>query len=227
VRRLPFIVTVTGALLVTGVGAVRSASPQPLAGRIIVIDPGHAVKNYAGRIINPGAKARRGALEREVVLEVAEKLVPILEAQGARVFLTRTHGNAWRYNGQSKAADNRARAIFANTMRADAYVRLHCDWNRNRKFKGHTTYYYRWGSRRLAKAIRNAMAEKLPGHTDHGIRRRSFVSVSSTMPAVLLELGVLSHKKEGKDLGTEGFQTRLAEAVSNGLVEYFESKKPF
>jgi len=204
--------------------------PQPLAGRVIVLDPGHAVLNEKGKIINPGSRARRGlpagrqgVWERDVVLDVAEKLAPLLEAQGARVYMTRTRSNPWRHSLQGKQADNRARAIFANTMRADAYVRLHCDWNRYRKFKGFTTFYYRWGSRRLAKCLHRALDKSIPGRTDHGMHRRTFVSVTTTMPAVLLELGVLSNRKEGADLAGDGYKARLAEAISNGLVDYFET----
>ena len=205
--------------------AAEPASPvrQSLAGRVIVIDPGHAVMDDSGKLINPGAKARHGVLERDVVLSVADKLVPLLEAQGARVYLTRTRDNPWRYSSVSRHSDNRARAIFANTMHADVYVRLHCDWNRNKKFKGYTIYYFRWGSRRLAKSLRKAFNETLPGHKDNGLHRRTFVSVTSVMPAVLLELGVLSYKPEGKDLGSDAYQSRLAEAISNGLINYFET----
>ncbi len=209
----------------TSAPVTKTAVPQPLAGKIIVLDPGHAVLDAKGRMINPGSRARRGVWERDVVLDVAEKLVPLLEAQGAKVFMTRTRSNPWRYSLQSKQADNRARAIFANTMRADAYVRLHCDWNRSRKFKGFTTFYYRWGSRRLARTMHRALDKAIPGRTDHGVKRRTFVSVTTTMPAVLIELGVLSHKKEGADLARDGYKTRLAEGLSKGLVDYFEAGK--
>ena len=156
-----------------------------------------------------------------MVLNVAAKLAPLLEAQGARVFLTRTQENPWRYS-TGRHSDNRARAIFANVMRADVYVRLHCDWNRNKRFKGFTTYYFRWGSRRLAKNIDHALAQALPEHKNRGLHRRAFVSITSRMPAVLLEMGVLSNKQEGKDLSTDAFQSRLAEAISTGLVNYFQ-----
>src|SRR5262245_39196927 len=96
-----------------------------LEGKVIVLDPGHAVKNDGGKVINPGAKARTGLLERDAVLQVAETITPLLEAQGAKVFMTRTHANPWRY-GQSSSADNRGRAILANLVRADAYIRIHC-----------------------------------------------------------------------------------------------------
>jgi N-acetylmuramoyl-L-alanine amidase len=194
---------------------------KPLTGRVLVLDPGHSVKNDAGKIINPGAQAPRGGvLERDVALHVAETMAPLLEAEGAKVYMTRTRVNPWRY-GMSSQADNRGRAILANMVRADAYVRIHCDWNRDKRFKGFTTYFYRWGSRDLAEDIHLSLAKALPGHRDNGVKRRSFVSASAQMPAVLVELGVLSNKVEGKELSEEANQSHLAMAVAEGITNYF------
>ena len=205
-------------------GRPAFAAGKPLSGHVILLDPGHAVKNDAGKIINPGAQGRGGALERDVALRVAETIEPLLEAQGAKVFTTRTQANPWRY-GLSPQADNRGRAILANLVRADAYIRIHCDWNHDRRFKGFTTYYYRWGSRPLAESIHDAMARALPGHRDNGIRRRSFVSASAHMPAVLIELGVLSNRDEGKELMQEDHDSHLAMAVTEGIIDYFQKSK--
>ncbi len=199
-------------------------SSKPLAGKVIVLDPGHAVKNEAGKIINPGSRARGGVFERDVVLNVVQTITPLLEAQGAKVYVTRTQINPWRF-GFSPQADNRGRAVMANLVGADAYIRLHCDWNRDRRFKGFTTFYYRWGSRNLASAIHASMGRALQGHTDHGVKRRSFVSVSAHMPSVLVELGVLSNKVEGKELAEEAHQSHLAMAVAEGIIEYFSKTK--
>ena len=109
-------------------------------------------------------------------------------------------------------------------VRADAYVRIHCDWNRDRRFKGFTMYFYRWGSRELAESIHDTLASALPGHRDNGIKRRSFVSVSSHMPAVLVELGVLSNPVEGKELEQDSHQSTLAIAVAEGIIDYFQKK---
>jgi N-acetylmuramoyl-L-alanine amidase len=198
-----------------------SLPAKPLEGKILVLDPGHAVKNDAEKIINPGSRARRGVLERDVNLQVAEAAIPLLEAQGAAVFLTRTRLNPWRY-GYSSQADNRGRAILSNVVRADAYVRIHCDWNRDQRYRGFTTFYYRWGSRDLAKSVHAAIARALIKHRDNGIKRRSFVSVSAQMPAILVELGVLSNKSEGKELAQESQQTRLAMALAEGIIDYFK-----
>lgn len=187
---------------------------------MVVLDPGHAVRNDAGDIINPGAKSRKGRQEREVALQVGAMMVPLLESQGAKVYMTRTPQNPWRYS-RRKAADNRARAIQANLWRADAYIRLHCDWNRSKKFSGFTTYYYRWGSRPIASAIHQAMASALRSTRDNGVKRKSFVSASARMPAVLLELGVLSHPPDDAALGNADHQLLLAQAITEGVVNYF------
>jgi N-acetylmuramoyl-L-alanine amidase len=197
-----------------------ASSPQRLQGKIIVLDPGHAVLNEAGIIINPGARARRGAWERDVALNVAEKAAPLLEAQGAKVFMTRTADNPWRVSLR-KQADNRSRAIFANVLRAHAYIRIHCDWNHDRRFKGFTTYYYRWGSRSLARQLHASLAQALADHRDNGIHRRSFVSITARMPSVLLEIGVLSHRPEGKEMAGDAYQSRVAQAIADGTVRYF------
>ena len=212
--------------LLSGILPSRSAAAgdQPLAGRVIVLDPGHAVKNDAGKLINPGASGRGGVLERDVALRVAETVAPLLEAQGAKVYMTRTAENPWRY-GFSSQADNRGRAILANMVRADAYIRIHCDWNRDKRFKGFTTFFYRWGSRPLAETVHDALAKALPGHRDNGIKRRSFVSASAQMPAVLIELGVLSNKAEGKELNQNDHDSHLALAVTEGIIDYFQKYK--
>ena len=201
-----------------------SSSTKSLEGKVLVLDPGHAVKNDAGKIINPGARARQGLLERDVALHVAETMAPLLEAQGAKVFMTRTRTNPWRF-GYSSQADNRGRATLANEVRADAYIRIHCDWNRDRRFKGFTTFFYRWGSRELAASIHQALASALPGHRDNGVKRRSFVSSSAHMPAALVELGVLSNRVEGKELSEEAHQSHLAMAVTEGIIDYFQKTK--
>lgn len=203
---------------------VPPPASRPLTGKIIVLDPGHAVLDEAGHIINPGARARVfGALERDVALSVGAKLVPLLEAQGAKVYMTRTPTNPWRYSLR-KRADNRSRAIFANALRAHAYVRLHCDWNRSKKLKGFTIYYYRWGSRSLAKSIERSFVHHLPTHEDNNLHRRSFVSSTAKMPAVLVEMGFLSNKTEGKELGTDAYQNQLAESIADGIAAYFTKK---
>ena len=86
--------------------------------------------------------------------------------------------------------------------------------------------YHRGGDMSRAaqgdKVDHQAMANALPGHRNNGIKRRSFVSASAHMPSVLVELGVLSHRLEGKELAQDAHQAHLAMAVTEGIVNYFE-----
>ena len=45
------------------------------------------------------------------------------------------------------------------------------------------------------------------------------------MPAVLVELGVLSNRLEGKELAQDAHQSHLAMAVAEGIIEYFQKNK--
>jgi N-acetylmuramoyl-L-alanine amidase len=44
------------------------------------------------------------------------------------------------------------------------------------------------------------------------------------MPTVLVELGVLSHKTDAERIGNPNYQARLAQAVSTGILNYFQTK---
>jgi N-acetylmuramoyl-L-alanine amidase len=220
--RVPFVVTTLSGVFF--LGRPVAGSDKILEGTVLVLDPGHAVKNDGGTIINPGAQGRGGIMERDVALHVAETIAPLLEAQGAKVYMTRTQVNPWRY-GYSAQGDNRGGAILANLVRADAYIRIHVDWNRDKRFQGFTTFFYRWKSRPLAESIHESLAKALPGHRDNGIKRRSFVSVSAQMPAVLIELGVLTNRAERQELAQEAHQSHLAMAVAEGVIEYFQKNK--
>lgn len=57
---------------------------------------------------------------------------------------------------------------------------------------------------------------------DGGVREAPFwVLVGAQMPAILIELGYITHKTEGKNLGKTAYQKKLAEGIANGVDAYF------
>ena len=46
------------------------------------------------------------------------------------------------------------------------------------------------------------------------------VLVGSRVPAVLIELGFLTHRCEAARLGQSGYQRTLARAIAEGICEY-------
>ena len=109
--------------------------------RKIVVDPGHGGKD-------PGASAF-GLKEKDIVLKIAKKLVPILQKQtGAEVTLTRT---------RDVFVPLEERTAIANTNDADLFISLHINAHPSEKVHGLETYYLNLSTN--AEAMRVAAFE--------------------------------------------------------------------
>jgi len=109
--------------------------------RKIVVDPGHGGKD-------PGASAF-GLKEKNIVLEIARKLVPILKKQtGAEVILTRS---------TDIFIPLEERTAIANTNDADLFISLHINAHPSPKIHGVETYYLNLSTN--AEAMRVAAFE--------------------------------------------------------------------
>jgi N-acetylmuramoyl-L-alanine amidase len=93
--------------------------------RRVVLDPGHGGQD-------PGAIGRKGQKEKDVVLAVASELKNLLVADGLEVFMTRE-------SDIYVPLENRT--VIANQQKADLFVSIHANANRNRKKKGVQTFY--------------------------------------------------------------------------------------
>ena len=85
-------------------------------------------------------------------------------------------------------------------------------------------------SRDLARQVQTAMVRKLrPSNQqlkDLGVKQAPFVVlVGAAMPSVLVEVSFLSHKQEGRLLGTGAYRQRIAEALLDGVRRYLRTLK--
>ena len=72
----------------------------------------------------------------------------------------------------------------------------------------------------LAEIIQAGVTRDL-GIPDRGVRQAGFrVLVGAYMPAVLIELGFLSHGEEERRLGDRTYQRQLARAIGDAILEY-------
>jgi N-acetylmuramoyl-L-alanine amidase len=93
--------------------------------RKVVIDPGHGGED-------PGAIGKKGLKEKDVVLAVSGELRALLAAKGLEVIMTRE-------SDIFIPLENRP--IIANQQKADLYVSIHANANRNRKKRGVQAFY--------------------------------------------------------------------------------------
>jgi N-acetylmuramoyl-L-alanine amidase len=107
----------------------------------IVLDPGHGGKD-------PGAIGPGGLREKDVVLSLARRIKPRLEAMGYEVLLTRD---------TDVFVELPDRARFANNNKADLFVSIHTNASKNRKVRGIETYFL--GVARDRQSSETAMLE--------------------------------------------------------------------
>jgi len=183
---------------------------NPFKGKKVVIDPGHGG-------VDSGAIGITGLLEKEVTLDVAEKLQKMLEEAGASVIMTREG---------DRSTSNRTRVEVANDSGADVFVSIHANAYSNPESNGTETFYCsnnsnRDASRYLAQQLQRELISELQCR-DRGVKTRSFYVLKETeMPSALVELAFLTNKEEEELLRTAEARVGSAEALFKGLEAYF------
>ncbi len=211
---------------------VARAQTLPLSGITICVDPGHTSETSAG------TQSLDGKLtERHVNWVVGQRLAALLRADGASVVLTKA--------SEGQIVTNRRRAEIANAAHAVLLLRLHCDSNAP---SGIATYYpdrqgTRFGmtgpsaeiiarSRAAAEAFHPAVASALRGALPNdGIKGDSatFVggkqgaltgSIFARVPALTVEMCVLTNAHDYAFIRTPAGQERMARALLIGVEAY-------
>ena len=190
--------------------AMRAYTPTPEPRRMsgtVIIDAGHGGKD-------PGATSVLGFYEKGINLSVASKVAWLLEQRGLRVKMTRT---------DDYFVELEDRAAIANDLNADLFVSIHSDSFPKSSRRGYTIYIAKSASsssRRAASAIARSMSGT--GLNSFGVQTAGYHVLTDTRgPAVLVEMGYLSNRSEAALLRSSSFQNRLAQAVADGISDYF------
>ncbi len=83
--------------------------------------------------------------------------------------------------------------------------------------------YYQRASNDFAEVIQREVSAFHPG-PNRGVKQAGFrVLVGALMPAVLVEIGFMSHPQEMRLLGTTEFQDKIAFGLTRAISKFFES----
>jgi N-acetylmuramoyl-L-alanine amidase len=225
----------------------RSVAGLPLAGRIVVLDPGHQLgnHNFPSRIRRPvpaggfrkpcnttGTATDRGYPEATFVWQVSRIVQRRLEALGARVVLTR-QANSQRTWGP--CVDVRGRA--GNRIGADLKLSIHADGSYAagaRGFhviappdrRGWTHDVFRT-SRRLALDLRSALrahsfarANYVAGGDGLDVRGDLGTLNLSDVPVAMVELGNMRNAHEARRMASAPGRAAYAAALVAGVRRY-------
>jgi N-acetylmuramoyl-L-alanine amidase/putative methionine-R-sulfoxide reductase with GAF domain len=209
----------------------------------VVVDAGHGGWDL-------GTVGRRGLLEKDLVLEVAERLGKLLESRlGTEVIYTRQDDNYIPLD---------ERAQIANQAQADLFVSVHANYSDLPSARGVETYYANFfsspnskdletrgdvknattarlssaglhekieQSRRLAASVQRSLYGTLsatnPGLRDRGVKEAGFVVLTETaMPGILAEVSFVSSPTDEQKLRSDGYREQIAEALYRGIARY-------
>jgi N-acetylmuramoyl-L-alanine amidase len=226
---------------------VPPAPPRlPLAGAVVVIDPGHNGRNWAHpEIINrtiyagngvhkacntTGTATRGGYTESKYAFDVARRTATELRLQGATVYLT-------RHDNSGVGPCTPVRAGLAAKKGADVMLSIHADGSFAAGARGFvviTSSHQLVGksvtkkSGTLARAIRSAFRQGtgMPYSTyaaggDALLRRSDLATLNlSAVPSVLVETGNMKNATDAALMKSAAFRQSEALAFAAGLQAF-------
>ncbi|MFL6100455.1 MAG: N-acetylmuramoyl-L-alanine amidase [Actinomycetales bacterium] len=227
-------------------------SPKPLsgngslAGKVIVIDPGHNGGNFThpseiNRLVDAGFGQRKacnttgtstnaGYTEAAYTFDVAKRLAAVLRARGAKVVMTRATNT-----GVGPCINERA--AIGNAAHADAVLSIHGDGSTASGARGfHVIIAQRMmggsavqrSSQRLGDDIRSAFRSgagmPYSTYTGGGTAETHRTDIGglnlSTRPAVMVETGNMRSATDARLMSSASWRQRAAAALAAGLARY-------
>lgn len=176
----------------------------------IAVDAGHGGSNT-------GAGGPTGSSEKMITLAISLKLQKALEAQGAKVIMTRT---------TERFFDNKERILFYRDSTPDLLVSIHLNSSEDPITVTGTSTFYRYiGFKNLSHAIYKRMLEL--GLNDMGNNGSfNFMLNSPTeYPNALVETLFLSNPEDEMKILDEGFQQQVADKIVRGIQDFLNDCK--
>jgi N-acetylmuramoyl-L-alanine amidase len=176
----------------------------------IAIDAGHGGRNF-------GAHGPTGAYEKDLTLQIAQKLQDMLQKAGATVLMTRT---------TDETRDMIQRTLFLREADPDLLVSIHLNASSDPVHVNGTSTYYRYiGFRPLSEAILQHMLEL--GLDEFGnVGRFNFALNGPTeFPNALVETVFLSNPADEMKALDPVFRQQMAKAVMQGIRDFLQNIK--
>ena len=233
-------------LLLVPFASPAQAADGPLAGSVIVLDPGHQLGNsnpkfrsqmqqtrFNGTIVKScntsGTATNKGLPEATFTWRVSQQLKKLLEEQGARVELTRTTNsrNAWGPCVWDRGG-------YSAKVGANMFVSIHGD---GAPAKGHGFHVIApgrikgWtddiaaGSRKLALSMIAGMKAAGATPTTYlnsplSVRRDQSTLNFNSVPAVIVELGNMRNAHDAKQMSSAAGVRQYATELAAGISRY-------
>lgn len=189
--------------------------------KVIVLDPGHGAYSDEKELwdyYDCGVIGGSGIFESELNLTIAKLAKEKLEKVGATVILTREtekNRNNLRFV---------QRGFLVNDLCPDMYISIHQNGSIYPDVRGTVIYH----SNKTAKKLAEAIAKEMIGSTPFPFRylfngKFELMESMKLETKILMECAFLSNKEDEKLLLDLINQEKIAQAMVNGIINFFEN----
>lgn len=199
----PSFFALTLLLAVLGLSGCETTGLRPGGFTTVVIDAGHGGKDS-------GESPNQILKEKDVALDTARRLQPILKDNGLRTVMTRTGDYFVELDDRVAIADRYGPSAIL--------VSIHYDASGRAAYGAHTNF---WRPDSYGLAVR--VQRHLVGNTglaNRGVVRRVLrLTHDPTVPAILCECGFLTNASDAARVRTPEFRQRIAQGIADGILE--------
>ncbi len=172
----------------------------------VVLDAGHGGSDYGA--------IREGINEKDITLDVTQRVEAILKSKGYKTALTRKNDTFVSLEDRVNISEREEPEIF---------VSIHVNSAVSTEPYGIETHYYHDYSKELANVVHKHLAKDIDSK-DRGLFKSKFYVINhTTVPAILCEIGFISNEAERNALVTDARKQKTAKAIADGIIEYLQS----
>ncbi|MGN0383776.1 MAG: N-acetylmuramoyl-L-alanine amidase [Eubacterium sp.] len=192
----------------------------------VIIDAGHGGND-------PGKIGVSGEVEKEINLQIAQKLKNVMEEKGFCVVMTR-ESDAGLYestDSNKKRSDMAKRCEIINSQfESDdntICISIHQNSYTSQSIHGAQVFYYSKSEsgKLMAELIQQSLIENVDPTNTRIAKANSdyYILTHTDCPSVIVECGFLSNYTEAGKLSDEDYQQQLAEAILQGVIDFENS----
>lgn len=224
-KHIAAVILIILAVVIVFAGIKRYESRQTFANSklSVLVDAGHGEPDG-------GAVGISGVVEKDVNLAIAQRLAEVLEGRGAEVTMTRSGDSGLQDESaktirEMKRSDMNKRKKIIKNSGADLFLSIHMNSFSDSSINGLHIFYDKEHPEieELAKEIQEGISE-ITGASVHAVKtadERLFLMKNPPVPSILVECGFLSNPEEEKKLTDDAYQSKIAWAIADEVMEYY------
>lgn len=171
--------------------------------KTIIVDAGHGGSDVGA--------TREGIYEKDITLDIAQRLCNLLRKKGYNALMVR---NTDVY------VTLQDRVAFSEKNGGDLFVSVHVNSSVTPEGNGLETHYYTPQSYEFGQVVHKEFASAI-NSKDRGLFKSKFYVINhTTCPSILVETGFISNPDERQALLTNERKQKTAEAIAKGIFRY-------